>query len=160
MIVYENITYRWRCPEHCDLDKLKSVLKEWYGTPYREGQCSRGKGVDCLRFAMHIACQMANIPMIEIPRNAPFTSMFLPEKAFETVKIIRKQLPMYKSIPLEPLTYVYPGDIIVSRNGKAPGHLQVVGPEPNRIYHADRGVGVVFVGMRDIKEVVQIWRLR
>ncbi|MCP4612149.1 MAG: hypothetical protein GY845_25925 [Planctomycetes bacterium] len=159
-IDYKKITYKWRTRSGYSLDKLASVLQGWLGTPYREGQAVKGVGVDCVRFGVSVACEMANIDMIDVPRDAPLTSTFSPKKAFATVKKIRDQLPMYKQAEIKRITVIYPGDLIIARRGEGPGHILVVGTKPHSLYHAINGSGVAKTGTSAIGQIEFIWRMQ
>lgn len=126
--------------------RLNSVLQAWKGTPYREGDMCRGAGVDCLRFGLAIMDEMYGTPTRAIPRVAQDASLHDEAQVRAAVReMVRVYGPLVEVAEGAP---VMPGDLVVTGpEGGGPGHLMVVGPDPNELWHSTRGIGVVMTGV-------------
>lgn len=128
------------------LGRLRSILQSWEHTPYRSRACVKKVGADCVRYGLAIIDELRGLDRLsQVQTVSDDVCMHDAKTAFETVSRIEG---IYQ--PLERVwePYIEPGDLIlVGPPGGGPGHLQIVGPDPNTIWHCDRGTGVCRTGM-------------
>lgn len=132
--------------------RMLRVLKSWENTKYRSGQRLRGVYADCLGFGCSAVDDMDGRPRAQDPQLPPDTALHDPEKAREAILFIRR---LYD--PIEELTRsaeklpidAQPFDILIVGTGAGgPGHMMIVGPEPNTLWHCTQGAGVHWTGWK------------
>lgn len=128
---------------------IRRTLESWDGTKYRSGQRLRGVDADCIGFAcsqLDLLDGRARACSPLLPTDAALHS---PEKARNAVAAIRR---MY-----DPAELVAPGedgkilaqpmDILVVESGASgPGHMMLVGPDINTLWHCNFVSGVTKTG--------------
>jgi hypothetical protein len=74
-------------------EALNTILAAWKGTPYRPLRCSKGSGVDCIRFVVAVLNELHG-RSLEVPQNVPGagSSTFLRD-AFRTFRSYRVEAP-------------------------------------------------------------------
>ncbi len=126
--------------------KLQELFDSWRFTPYLEGSCAIQEGVDCVRWICYgIVDQLFGYKRIinaKLPSDACFHS---PKHCFAAMKILKES---YDPLIRVPYSELQPGDLLVSGplHG-GPGHLMMVGPRPNTIWHTSIICGVTMTGM-------------
>lgn len=106
-------------------DRMQETLNEWEDTPHMDGQQSKGKGVDCVRFVAAILDELGGTktPIKHLPRDAAFHKR---ELAISGMKLFIKQFNGRKLSIDEPLQ---PGDVLVTGPvSGGPGHAIILGP--------------------------------
>lgn len=139
--------------------RLAEVLAAWDMTPYRPGQQRRGVGADCVRFVAAVFDELLG-RQTEITTLPPDTCMHDPAKAAAAVARLRALFDSDEVLDgsMEPGDAVVTGPIV-----GGPGHVMVVGPQRNTLWHAARpcvhrtGLGGIYLlGHR----VFRVYRLR
>ena len=137
------------------LAKLEEVLASWQGTRYWPGQCSKGVGVDCVRFVCSVIDELSGKSHEEEVSTLPQDSaMHNRAGAIATMRTIKNRFRPIKKITDGSLE---PGDIVVTGPvDGGPGHGMIVGPRKNEIWHATHtrvqrtGVSVISKGKDQI----------
>lgn len=118
---------------------LGSEIVNWLGTPYESGQSFPKRGADCTGSIFGIIDAMDGRKRME-PAGFPHDgSLHDRAGAIRTVReIIRRYSPCHKVEADENgMFQVEPGDIVVTgMPGGGPGHVEMVGPNPNELYHS------------------------
>lgn len=145
MIRITNPGWVWR-PESVGFsERLLSVLESWDGTRYMSGQQCKGVHSDCIGFAFGVVDEMYGRPSPDRTVLPPDTSMHSREKAIGCMKTLRR---LYA--PNWPVTdgSLEPGDVVVTgATHGGPGHVMLVGPRRNTLWHCNQGIGVKFTGI-------------
>jgi hypothetical protein len=139
---------------------LQSVLTKWAGTPYMPGQIVCQVGCDCVRFIAGILDELHGIDTFKnLPyRLSPSTSLHDRNEAIKSSRILISRYECTKLSGDE----VQPGDVVVVRNGVGPGHVFIVGPTPNTLWHCINEAGACMTGfgwMNDQCHILRVWRL-
>lgn len=136
------IDFEWRETPHDR--QVRTVLDSWAGTPYREGERIKGKGVDCVNFAAGFLDEMR---MQEHPTEIRrlrgdrcLSAKGGTQKAMKA--FLRAYDPMHEQ---QSAYYIEPGDLAVT-GVEGPGHVLIAGATPNTWYHAVRPRGIVWTG--------------
>jgi len=130
-------------------ERILSSLKSWEGTKYRSGQRLRGVDADCIGFScgqidIMDGRQRAVSPML--PSDA---ALHDPAGARDAVATIRRLYdPAELVLPNEDgQILVQPMDILIAESGAGgPGHMMLVGPEKNTLWHCTQMTGVTKTG--------------
>lgn len=138
-----------------------SVLWEWRQTPYIHGAALKGIGADCVGFVCKVVDQLYGIDTYS---KRPFYSAahgFRDCNAnAELVRFFRTNWPSEVIEPaLDGKLEVEPGDIIVTRASLGVGHISMVGPVKNTVWHSTQGSGVEMIGLCSVGEVVKAYKL-
>lgn len=154
------------------LEAYGQWLLDWDDTPYHDGMCKRGAGVDCLRFLcaaydwLH-GYDVAALP--PVPELSPQTSMHDAGASWGIVRFLEERYPDHeiirirRGVPTRPLR---PADALVVRNARNPAHAIIAGVERNVLWHslnslgADHGGGVCRTGLgwATAKGILRVWR--
>ena len=151
------IMLSWRPLDHVDMQenisyqqarmiekRLKRVLRSWQGTPYREGSCRKGAGVDCVRFMCAVADELYGYSR-ELPSRLPADrALHDPEGARAAMRAL---LRLYSPLKVVSDNVVEPGDaVVVGPRGGGPGHVLLAGFDSlHPLWHVER-TGVVYTG--------------
>lgn len=133
------------------------VLVSWSGTAYCSGQLCRGVAADCVRFVVGVMDEMHGYEALPpIKTLPPDTALHDPRMAVRAVRAIAGRYPndIVRGDEVEP------GDVMVVAVGHGPGHVVIVGPQRNTIWHCDRGVGVSWTGFEQFRRIMRVWRSR
>lgn len=126
------------------LARIRYAVQSWENTPYREGDCVRGYGVDCVRWTCAVIDHLFGWTRI-MPQNLPSDrSLHDRDGAIEVMKLL---ISIYE--PLERVAdgQIEPGDILVMAPlGGGPGHAMIAGPDPFTLWHVDPNAGVCRTG--------------
>lgn len=127
------------------VERLRSILESWDGTPYLHGQSVKGRGVDCVRFVASVLCEMDRRPLADLKRLPLDTSLHNPAMARAFFHdLLRTFAPTHRVEDGQ----MEPGDFIVMRRReRGPGHAIIVGPDENTVWHSDPGAGVCKTGL-------------
>lgn len=144
---------------------LAAELERWRGTPYESGQSFPQRGADCTGSVFGVVDAMDGRARMAPPGFPHDASMHDRAGAIATVReIVRRYSPCHKVEPVrfdeegqacQPTWYVEPGDIVVTglRQG-GPGHVELVGPRKNELWHAQPSTGFVQGGWGFFQEQV------
>ena len=129
--------------------RVDKFCEGWLGTPYIEGACIPGRGVDCVRFAGSVLDHLyLENRRKDIRRVKGDTSLHNPKLVKAAMRDILRLYPKHERVFPERAVYkVNPADILVSgpENG-GPGHVMVVGGAPGKIWHCSSPLGVQLIG--------------
>lgn len=137
---------------------MTNLLKEllsWEGTPYMRGQRVKRTAVDCVNFlagVLDALYKSVPLPVLKMPLDIGIHSKR------DSWIMNRRLIEAYPHISVRN-NDVEPGDVILAKRGLGPGHVLIVGPELNTVWHASSGGGVVKTGIAQIGQVVRVWRL-
>lgn len=125
------------------LEKLRSILESWQDTKYGSGQRCRGVAADCIGFVSGALDDIDGRPRAQDPRVPVDSCLHDPERSRAAV---RDLLDVYKpwvsvSRDLQPFDVVVAGPA-----GGGPGHVLLVGPQRNTLWHCSQGQGVHMSG--------------
>lgn len=143
------------------MERMASVLKSWYGTPYTPGIIKRGRdgGVFCTAFVARVLDELYRQEPTElpvIPHDAAFHNR---RRAEAALRWFMRRYP--ESYQVEGFQ-VEPGDLLMTGPpGGGPGHCLMVGPRENVAWQAS-GSSVHYTGLYlpDPYECVQIRRFK
>jgi hypothetical protein len=123
---------------------MVSEIHNWIGTPYESGQSFPQRGADCTGSIFGIIDALdgrKRMKPVGFPHDG---SLHCRAGAVRTVReIVRRYSPCHKiEADEDGLFQVEPGDIVVTGDqGGGPGHVELVGPNPNELYHSMPSVG-------------------
>lgn len=125
--------------------RLERILASWDNTKYMSGQQQRGVHADCIGFVFSVVDELYGRPTPERPTLPPDTAMHSREKALATIKTLRT---LYAPNTRITDGSIEPGDIVVTghRDG-GPGHVMIVGPYRNTLWHCVNEIGVNQTGL-------------
>lgn len=103
-------------------------------------------GADCIGFISGVIDELYGLHTVE-QRPASSFSRNDSEANVELMKFCRDAWPNFKLEAIEGFYNVGPGDIVVVRNGKGIGHIFIVGPQKNTLWHCVQGDGVCPTGI-------------
>lgn len=143
---------------------ILKALRAWEGTRYRSGQRLRGVEADCIGFGCGAIDDVDGRPRAQSPSLPPDTALHSPESAKNAVAAIRRLYsPAKRVISFDGVLKAQPLDIlIVSSGGGGPGHMMLIGPERNTIWHCIQGSGVNQTGwslLTGYENVFALYRL-
>lgn len=132
--------YTFDKPELCI--KLREVLKEWEGTPFRHRTCVKGLGCDCIHFVGGVLHEVGVFnfkPKQMLPEYAPDWHMH------NTRDLLYEGV--LKNLNVERVTSPQTGDILLYFFGQAASHagLYIDG----YVYGAVNGTGVIKMSFED-----------
>lgn len=139
------------------MQRLQGILDSWLGTRYMAGASRRGSATDCVRFVVGVLDELYRISGPAVHRRPPNLSLGSSRKAYETVRMLRHRYP---SRVLRGNVSLEPGDAVVTRVGKGPGHVLLVGPRPNTLWHAIQGSGVCETGLGSLCNVQRVYQFQ
>ena len=115
---------------------LERVIRPWENTPFMAGQCCKGVGVDCTHFVCAVIDELyGTTPPRPIRRWKPGIGFESLRRGAEVMREIVSLFPAARRIRAA----LEPGDTVVLQYGRGPGHLALVGPERNTLWHAPMG---------------------
>lgn len=122
---------------------LEDALEAWRGTPYESGQRFIQRGADCIGSLFGVIDDMDGRQRATFPGMPHDAAMHDRAGAIAAVReLVRRYSPCVKVEAQKdedgaPVYYVEPGDIIVTgMPGGGPGHVELVGPHRNELWHA------------------------
>lgn len=116
-------------------DKVCAIGREWIGTPFLPGNCTKGRGCDCGSF---LAGVFAEAGVIELPALGPYNYLgpAMRGDGFY-VETIRRYADSIGEGAAKP------GDVVLYVLGRAPSHAALVIDWPRAVIHATAQHGVV-----------------
>lgn len=151
--------------EHiCPAGQLFRELFRWKDTPYESGQQAEGLGADCIGTLIPIVESLRGIASEDLPRLPPDSAMHDPESAREAMKVLLRRMEPHQKleVPANGPMKVQPGDLFITGAPQGgPGHLAMVGPQCNTIWHATSGAGFHWTGWDFLtpQTVIAVYRL-
>lgn len=136
---------------------MARVLESWAGTPYLPGCSARGRsgGVDCVRFVVGVLDELYGV-RTPVERLPPSTSLHNRAAAMRAMRVMVQAWPCEVIDPGEPPMTT---DVIILRHGAGPGHVAILSPVPNVVWHSTYPSGVVKAGLGSLGHVEAIFRL-
>lgn len=112
---------------------LERVLREWEDTPYESGQRLKGLAADCIGGVFGVVDELDGRPRAQHAGMPNDTAMHNRATAIAAMReLVRRYQPAIKVEGRE----VQPGDIVVTGMiGGGPGHVEMVGPRKNELWH-------------------------
>lgn len=130
-----------------EVPQLAGILESWEGTPYRDQIPLRGAagGCSCFGFVCVILDTLYGRPGKHLVGLPPDVSLHDPELARAAMRWFLTRYPAERIDSDE----IQPGDIVVTSPGVAgvPGHVMLVGPRKNTLWHSVDEIGVHYTGM-------------
>jgi cell wall-associated NlpC family hydrolase len=152
--------------------RLERVLRSWEGTPYQEGQQTRGRsgGVDCAAFVVCVLNELtgSRVPVRRVAPDAAVHAPGVAAAALERLVSCFDLVPIEPTLELEagPGLVLEPGDVVATgpRTG-GPGHGLIVGTSRRMCWDATgsgRGVRQISLGLLALVDQVVFgaWRMR
>ena len=137
---------------------LLNELLSWQGTPFMRGQRVKQKAADCVNFLAGVLDALYGFPPLKRMSMPIMPGSHSTRRSWENVRSIVTTYP--NEVIRGDIIDVEPGDILVVRAGSGPGHVMIVGPEPNTLWQSIPTVGVVKTGFRQTGLNIQrAWRL-
>lgn len=147
MIQLVMLDLKWTpAPASVPADRLAKILATWENTPYGDVSDPKpGVSVSCLGFACVVLDALygrAGEPILELP---PDIGLGDPERARAAMRWFQRRYSVERVEGKE----IQPGDLLVVTHGEAsnPGHLMVVGPRKNTLWHSTETAHVHYTGM-------------
>lgn len=139
-------------------------LEAWDGTKYRSGQKCRGVDADCIGFGCGAIDDIDGRPRAQSSKLPADSALHNPKAAVEAIKAIREiYSPAERVHPFDGQLFAQPMDILVVATGAGgPGHMMLVGPEVNTLWHCIQGAGVTKSGwslFSGFEKVFALYRL-
>lgn len=126
------------------LAKLGRVLGDWQGTPYESGQRFKGRAADCIGAVFGVFDELDGRVRAVDPQMPQDVAMHSRSSAVAAMRaLLRIYAPVKKLRTVAgAATLVHPGDLVITGplNG-GPGHIAMVGPRRNELWHATAGPG-------------------
>lgn len=148
-IVHDLLTLKWATSDTLQAQnaRLGSILAHWEGTPYLDQQPVAGAqgGVSCFGFVCAVLDALQGRAGETIVGLPPDIGLHDPETARAAMRWFLKR---YAVAPVSGIG-IQPGDILVIGHGKAvnPGHVMLVGPRKNALWHSTEDAGVHYTGL-------------
>ena len=130
-------------------ERIEKMLQSWEGTKYVSGQRFKGEGADCIGFGFAAIDEIDGRERAASPSLPADTALHNPDTARQAVKDIRRLYAPARLIrpAKRGLTNLQPLDIlVVGPSAGGPGHLMLVGPQRNTIWHCIQNSGVSRTG--------------
>lgn len=164
--VYSSQGYRWApIAEPRAAAPLLAVLESWQRTPYMNGQQMKRVGANCATFVCGVLDELYGeqlTPVAQVSDDAQFHDH---EATMRAVAAMRRAYPSRR---IRSSRHLPAGSVIVTGDAMGgPGHVMVVGPEPNTIWQCNRRVGVYRGGfsfearsqvVKAVYEMRDLWR--
>ena len=117
---------------------LGSALNAWMGTPYESGQRFIQRGADCIGGVFGVIDMADGRDRAAFPGMPQDAAMHSRSTAIVAVReLVSRYAPSRKVLAKDGIFYVEPGDIVVTGSpGGGPGHVEIVGANPNELWHA------------------------
>jgi len=128
-----------------NLNRLRQVLDEWIGTPFRHACGVKGRGTDCIHFVLRIMEETGAVPPGAIKVKPYAKDWHLhnsQELLVEGIRTSRRctELPCNQSLYRD-------GDIILFRFGRVSSHAAIYCN--GSVYNSINGIGVVRLHFKD-----------
>lgn len=125
--------------------KLKNILSEWEGTPFRHHCGVKGLGCDCIHL---VACVFSELGLLVLTKKS------IPDypkdwHLHNTRELLKDGLFKALNVERVDLSNLMNGDIILSHYGKAASHAGIFCD--GYVYQALNGVGVRRINFSDRK---------
>lgn len=142
------------------LEELNKCVLSWKGTPHMDGQCMKGRGVDCVHFVAAVLDELEGTTTL-VPKKAKLTGVFSREESMKVCRAIARAHD-HTTLHHPKATDIMPGDVLVvaaEPNGSSPGHVMIAGVEDGSAWHVTSGSGVSMTGIGGYwKDVLMVWR--
>ena len=137
-------------------DRFASILAKWEGTRYMDGQRMAGFGTNCIGFGSAVLEEAYRMTKPVFERLPSDMAMHDREGAMSVMRRMMQHFPYVVSADGR-VTF---GDVIVTGESQGgPGHMIVVGCEPNQLWQATKSGGVRWTGMGLVHGSQQIVRI-
>lgn len=143
-------------------DRLQEVLVSWLGTPYREGQCVKGMGCNCVFLGAGVLDELFGMEdRRKVPVLDPEVSVWNDKKSWSVVRAMRTLWHGSDEVD-----FIEPGDLLVCRGTDSrtspanPGHLMIASADPNIIFETSKNLGVYSTRLSHARPVIRIYRPR
>lgn len=125
--------------------RLKIIIEEWVGTPFRHHCGVKGKGCDCIHFVAKVFEELGLLTLNR--RNVP--NYPKDWHLHNTRELLSEAIEKYLKVKKVKLTDLKNGDIVLSHYGKASSHAAIY--FDNYMYQAINNVGVRKINFKDDK---------
>jgi hypothetical protein len=130
----------WTPTPGADYGRMRSILAGWEGTSYGSGQRLKGVAADCIGFACGALDELDGRARAGYGLLPPDSALHNRQGCFKAVAALRRRyMPCsrLRTKQAEPFDFV-----VVGPSGGGPGHLALVGPQKNTLWHCAQGSGV------------------
>jgi hypothetical protein len=119
--------------------EMENILLAWQGTEYGSGQRCRGSAADCIGFACGALDDIDGRSRARDPRVPADSCLHDPERSREAIRDLLAVYAPWEAVhgPLQPFDAVLAGPA-----GGGPGHVLLVGPRRNTLWHCSQALGV------------------
>lgn len=141
-------------------DRLDDILESWLETPYMQGQSTRGRGVDCVRFVDCVLSEWFRVSYKPLPRLSTDSGIHS-RAAFRVMRRCLHDRFPYRAHRFDRGVEHLRGDVLAVSSNEQPHHIAIVGSDGVRCYHASmRGVVRTSVaGLLAAFQPVRLYRL-
>lgn len=139
-----------------DQYRLMQIIRSWEGTPWRSNACSKGHGVDCVRFVMAVLDEYFGVTDPAPRCHDPHLSLHDTSAVIKIAYELAHRYPgNFLDESMKPETF----DVIIVRRQKnaGPGHIAIVGYPKETAWHATNKAGVSMTSV-SLPHLWKIWR--
>lgn len=144
------------------MDRLGAILAAWEPCVYESGASVRGVACDCIGGVFGVVDDLDGQGRARSGLLPPDASMHNRSSAEAAMReLVRRFAPNSVVEQAEDgYFYVQPGDIVVTGYpGGGPGHVEMVGPQRNTLWHALPSAGWHQTGFGFLEEAQLLWRI-
>lgn len=144
------------------MDRMEQILSDWSTSHYESGASLRGIACDCIGGVFGVVDDLDGQKRAcrsPLPQDS---AMHNREAAIATMKQLVNRFEPNSHIPQaeDGYFYVQPGDIVVTGYpGGGPGHVEIVGPRRNTLWHALPQAGFHQTGFGFLEGRQLLWRI-
>lgn len=140
------------------VQNLRAALAHWDQTAYESGQCFAGRGADCIGAVFGVVDELDGLARRMVAGLPNDVSMHCRETAVAAMReLIRRYAPCQKVKARDGVLAVQPGDILITGIvGGGPGHVSMIGCDPNTLWEATPSSGFQRKGWSLLREQ-RVW---
>lgn len=137
------------------MERLQESIDRWIGTPYMENQKARGPGggVDCVRFVEGV---LEDLYDLKITPRRILVAQDASVHDRRSVTQVAQELARRYPHQVQRRDIVHPGDVVICKVGKGPGHSVIIGPKPYHCYQALPTAGVQQGGVGSLVDIARV----
>ncbi len=144
------------------MERMERLLREWESSRYESGASVKGIACDCIGGVFGVVDDLDGQQRSCDAPLPPDASMHNRESAVSAMRDLVSRFQPNRHVPQadDGFFYVQPGDIVVTGYpGGGPGHVEMVGPRRNTLWHALPGSGWHQTGFGFLEAAQVLWRI-